>query len=269
MPPGAARRSIASCWRKQEAAGIAPNGPADRRVLIRRAYFDLIGLPPTPAEVEAFLNDASPQACEKVIDRLLAVAHYGERWARHWLDLARFAESHGFEHDYDRPDRLPLSRLRHQGAQRRSALRHVREVADRRRRVCPGQPAGPDGDRLPGGRRSHHADHQERSRTAPLRRARRHAGDDRHRVPRPDDRLCPLPRSQVRSDSPSATTTACSRRSRRPSAAKRNSTSNRRSSRPRKRNFDRQQRPLAEALAKFEREQLPGRLAKRRGRPQG
>jgi len=88
---------------KQEQAGIAPNGPADRRRLIRRAYFDLTGLPPTPAEVDAFVNDQSPDAWEKVIDGLLKSPHYGERWGRHWLDLVRYAESHGYEHDYDRP----------------------------------------------------------------------------------------------------------------------------------------------------------------------
>ena len=88
---------------KLETAGIAPNPPADRRTLIRRAYFDLIGLPPAPEEVEAFLSDPAPDAYEKLIDRLLASPHYGERWGRHWLDLVRFAESHGFEHDYDRP----------------------------------------------------------------------------------------------------------------------------------------------------------------------
>jgi hypothetical protein len=86
-----------------EEKGLTPNPPADKRRLIRRAYFDLIGLPPTPEQVEAFLKDESPQAYEKVIDQLLASPHYGERWARHWLDIARFAESHGFEHDYDRP----------------------------------------------------------------------------------------------------------------------------------------------------------------------
>ncbi len=83
---------------------IAPNGPADKIKLIRRAYFDLIGLPPTPAEVDVYLNDSNPLAFEKVIDRLLASPHYGERWGRHWLDIARFAESHGFEQDYDRPN---------------------------------------------------------------------------------------------------------------------------------------------------------------------
>ncbi|HLY08360.1 MAG TPA: DUF1549 and DUF1553 domain-containing protein, partial [Planctomycetota bacterium] len=87
---------------RQEAAGLTPNGPADRRRLIRRATFDLLGLPPTPAEIDAFLADPSPQAYETLIDRLLARPEYGERWARHWLDVARFAESHGFEQDYDR-----------------------------------------------------------------------------------------------------------------------------------------------------------------------
>src|SRR5205807_10317971 len=88
---------------KLEAAGIAPNPVADKQRLIRRAYFDLLGLPPAPEEVEAFAKDTAPDAYAKLIDRLLNSQHYGERWARHWLDLARFAESHGFEHDYDRP----------------------------------------------------------------------------------------------------------------------------------------------------------------------
>jgi len=86
-----------------EMAGIKPNPPTDKRTLIRRVYLDLIGLPPAPEQVDAFLKDNSPQAFEKVVDQLLASPHYGEKWARHWLDLARFAESHGFEHDYDRP----------------------------------------------------------------------------------------------------------------------------------------------------------------------
>ena len=68
------------------------------------------------------MKDTSPEAFAKVVDQLLDSPHYGERWARHWLDLARFAESHGFEHDYDRPTRLPLSRLRHQGPQPRPAV---------------------------------------------------------------------------------------------------------------------------------------------------
>jgi len=88
---------------KLEGAQFEPNPPADKRQLLRRAYFDLIGLPPSPEESAAFLSDQAPDAYEKLLDRLLASPHHGERWARHWLDLARFAESHGFEHDYDRP----------------------------------------------------------------------------------------------------------------------------------------------------------------------
>ena len=82
---------------KLEAAGLSPAAPADKRTLIRRVTFDLTGLPPTPEEVEAFLKDSSPQAFEKVIDRLLASSAYGERWGRHWLDLARFADSNGLD----------------------------------------------------------------------------------------------------------------------------------------------------------------------------
>ncbi|MDB5318702.1 MAG: hypothetical protein JWN40_333 [Phycisphaerales bacterium] len=84
-------------------SGVSPSPPASRAVLIRRVTFDLIGLPPTPAEIDAFVNDASPKAYEALIDRLLASPQYGERWGRHWLDLARFAETDGFEHDAVRP----------------------------------------------------------------------------------------------------------------------------------------------------------------------
>lgn len=88
---------------KLEEKGITPNAAADRRILIRRAYFDLIGLPPTPEEIESFVNDPAPDAYPKLIDRLLDNPHFGERWGRHWLDVARFAESHGYEQDYNRP----------------------------------------------------------------------------------------------------------------------------------------------------------------------
>ncbi|HEY3899209.1 MAG TPA: PSD1 and planctomycete cytochrome C domain-containing protein [Chthoniobacter sp.] len=89
---------------KLEEKGISPAPPAEKEKLIRRAYFDLIGLPPTPAQVDAFVADTAPNAFEKVVDELLASPHYGERWGRHWLDLARYAESHGYEQDYDRPN---------------------------------------------------------------------------------------------------------------------------------------------------------------------
>jgi Protein of unknown function (DUF1553)/Protein of unknown function (DUF1549)/Planctomycete cytochrome C len=78
---------------KLDAAKISPAPDADRATLIRRLSFDLIGLPPTPAEVGAFVNDADPKALEKLVDRLLAMPEFGERWGRHWLDVARFAES--------------------------------------------------------------------------------------------------------------------------------------------------------------------------------
>ena len=88
---------------KLEAQGLAPTGDVDHIGLIRRATFDLIGLPPTPQEVEAFVNDDSPNAFEKVVDRLLSSPRFGERWGRHWLDVARYAESTGKERNYTYP----------------------------------------------------------------------------------------------------------------------------------------------------------------------
>lgn len=83
--------------------GVEPNPQANRRLLMRRASFDLLGMPPTPEQVQAFQNDSSVEAWGKVVSGLLSNEHYGERWGRHWLDLARYGESSGFEHDYDRP----------------------------------------------------------------------------------------------------------------------------------------------------------------------
>jgi len=79
--------------------GLKPAALAERRVLIRRAYFDLVGLPPAPEEVEAFIRDKRHDAFERVVERLLASPRHGERWARHWLDVVRFGESQGFEYD--------------------------------------------------------------------------------------------------------------------------------------------------------------------------
>jgi len=87
---------------KLEEKALKPAGPADKRVLIRRAFYDLTGLPPTPEQVDAFLSDNSPEAYTKIVDRLLASPHYGERWGRHWLDVARYADGSGI------PDRRPV-----------------------------------------------------------------------------------------------------------------------------------------------------------------
>jgi len=81
-------------------AGLKPSAEADKRTLLRRVYFDLIGLPPTPEELRAFLTDTATNAYERVVNQLLASPRYGERWARHWMDAAHFAETHG--HDQDR-----------------------------------------------------------------------------------------------------------------------------------------------------------------------
>ena len=87
-----------------KARNLDPSPAADKTTLLRRASLDLTGLPPTPQEIDAFLADDSPGAFAKVVDRLLASPHYGERWGRHWLDLARFAESDGFKDDAVRPN---------------------------------------------------------------------------------------------------------------------------------------------------------------------
>ncbi len=96
---------------RQHAGGVEPSPMADRRTLLRRAYLGLIGLPPSPAETGAFLSDSSPQAYERLVDELLRSQHYGERWARYWLDVVRFAESNGFEKDEDRPQAYPYRDL--------------------------------------------------------------------------------------------------------------------------------------------------------------
>ncbi len=94
-------RFIAAKWATE---GLNPVAAADRRTLIRRATFDLIGLPPSPEEVDQFLGDTSPEAFEKVVDRLLASPYYGERWGRHWMDVARYADTAGDNADYPIPE---------------------------------------------------------------------------------------------------------------------------------------------------------------------
>jgi mono/diheme cytochrome c family protein len=89
---------------KLAASKLSPAPEADRRSLIRRLSFDLLGLPPSPEDVAAFVADQAPDAYEKLVERLLASPHYGERWARHWLDIAHYADTHGFERDQLRPN---------------------------------------------------------------------------------------------------------------------------------------------------------------------
>lgn len=86
---------------------LDPSGPADRPTLIRRLSFDLLGLPPDPEDVAEFVSDRHPDAYERLVDRLLASPHFGQRWARHWLDVVRFAESDGFETNQPRPNAWP------------------------------------------------------------------------------------------------------------------------------------------------------------------
>ncbi len=87
--------------------GLKPSPEADKRTLIRRLSFDITGLPPTPEEIDAFLSDDSANAYEKLVDRLLASPRYGERWARHWLDVVHFGETHGYDKDQPRPNAWP------------------------------------------------------------------------------------------------------------------------------------------------------------------
>src|SRR5437867_5513311 len=84
---------------KLESRRLQPTPPADKRTLLRRASYDLTGLPPTPEEVEAFQRDTSPEAFARVVDRLLASSHYGERWGRYWLDVARYSDTKGYVYD--------------------------------------------------------------------------------------------------------------------------------------------------------------------------
>ena len=183
-----------------EANGLTPAPEADRPTLLRRLSFDLTGLPPSPEEVEAFLRDRSPDAYEKVVDRLLASPQYGERWAQHWLDLARYADTDGFEFDQARPN----------------AWRYRDWVVDALNRDMPydrfvrlqlaGDEVAPDDPSafIATGFNRCYPDMVDLNDQG-LRRQNaleRHHRDDRPGLPRPDDRLRPVPRPQVRPDPP-------------------------------------------------------------------
>lgn len=94
-------------YTKLKEKGLSPSAEANKITLIKRLKFDLHGLPPTPEEVEEFMNDKSPDAYEKLVDKLLSSPHYGERWARHWLDIAHYGDSHGFDKDKRRANAWP------------------------------------------------------------------------------------------------------------------------------------------------------------------
>ena len=105
VPANGAAHPVDSYLRQALAArGLTQAPKADKPTLVRRAYLDLLGLPPTPAETKQFVDDSSADAWPKLIERLLASPHYGERWGRHWMDVARYADSSGYEHDFDRPN---------------------------------------------------------------------------------------------------------------------------------------------------------------------
>ena len=105
IPANGAKHPVDAFLRQAlTARGLTQAPKADKATLARRAFLDVIGLPPAPDELKQFIDDSSPKAWENLIDRLLASPHYGERWGRHWMDVARYADSNGYEHDFDRPD---------------------------------------------------------------------------------------------------------------------------------------------------------------------
>jgi mono/diheme cytochrome c family protein len=106
-PDGPAHPIDAFIRAKLSEHSLTPSPEADRRTLIRRLSYDVTGLPPTPEDIARFLNDRSPDAYEQLVDRLLASPHYGERWARHWLDVVHFGETHGYDKDKPRPNAWP------------------------------------------------------------------------------------------------------------------------------------------------------------------
>ena len=128
---------------KETACSPAPE--ADRRTLIRRLSFDLLGLPPDARGRRTLRRRSIADAYERLVDRLLASPHYGERWARHWMDLVHFAETHGHDQDRIRPQRLAVSRLPDRLVQPRHAVRAVRAGAGGRR--CPLSGRAPAGGR--------------------------------------------------------------------------------------------------------------------------
>ena len=179
-----------------EAKGLKPAPEADRRTIVRRLTFDLAGLPPTPEQVEAFFATKRPTPIERLVDRLLASPDHGERWGRHWLDVARYADSDGYEGDRDRAS-VSISRLRHPAFNADMPFDQFVRWQFAGDQYRPDDPVGPRRDRLlhvraqPGDDPGRHRREQGED---PLRRAGQHARDDRLRPARPDDRMRPMPR---------------------------------------------------------------------------
>jgi hypothetical protein len=185
-----------------EEQGIAPSPEAERRTLVRRVYYGLLGLPPAPAEIDAFVNDSSPNAYDVLIDRLLSNPHYGERWGRHWLDVARYADSEGYENDYDR-----LTMYRYRDFVIR-ALNDDMPFDQFVRWQIAGDEYEPDNPKaviatgfLAAGPRAHRSHRlQGKQRALSLRRVGRPGQDNERCHAWPDRRLRALPRPQIRRD---------------------------------------------------------------------
>ncbi len=180
--------------------GLKPSPEADRIAMIRRLSLDLIGLPPTIAEVDAFVDDPRDDAYDRLVDRLLASPHYGERWARRWLDGARVRRYQRLREGPRTLD-LALSRLGHRRPEPRHAVRPLHRRADRGRLAPRGIGFSKSGHRVS----PEHDDQRggwHRRRGVPLRLDRRPGRDHRRGLARPDHPVCPVPHPQVRPDYP-------------------------------------------------------------------
>ena len=209
-PTGRARRSTPSSSRVSRRKACDRRPRPSKTALLRRVSLDLIGLPPTPAEIDAFVADAAAgRATKQVVDRLLASPHYGERWARPWLDLARYADSNGYEKDRAADD-VEVPRLGHRGAQRATCRSTSSPSSRLPATCCPGATARPaHRHRLP----PQHAaqpGRRHRRRRGPLGDAARPREHDGHGLAGVDHRLRAVPQPQVRPVLADATTTACS-----------------------------------------------------------
>ena len=184
-----------------EHEGIAPSPEAPKLTLLRRVSLDLTGLPPTPEQVREYLSDNRPDAYERLVDRLLDSPHYGEKWARYWLDLARYADSDGYEKDRSRPWAW---RYRHwviDALNRDMPFDRVHHPTARRRSAAQSQSRHPGRHRIQS-QHPHQSRRRHRSRTVPRRAGAGPRGHARHRVDGPHRGLRAVPQPQVRPHQP-------------------------------------------------------------------